>query len=202
MSSTRRIVVFDRVSADGYFAAPDGDLNWAVPDEQLDADGASGISGTDTMLFGRRTYDMFESFWPRAVKDARGPEDPHGPGRRSDAMSKMADWINEATKIVFSKTRKNVTWKNSRLVPEFNPADIAALKRAPGKDMMVFGSGSIVSQLTEHSLVDEYIFVVAPVFLGSGKSMIHDVTTRLKLRLLEAKAFETGNVRLRYAPAG
>ena len=201
MSSTRRIVVFDRVSADGYFAAPDGDLNWAVPDEQLDAEGASGISGTDTMLFGRRTYDMFESFWPRAVKDARGPEDPHGPGRRSEAISKMADWINEATKVVFSKTRKTVTWKNSRLVPELDPAEIAAMKRAPGKDIMVFGSGSIVSQLTEHALIDGYIFVVAPVFLGSGKSMIHDVTTRLKLKLLEAKAFETGNVRLRYAPA-
>src|SRR5262245_52659016 len=124
MSPTRRIVVFDRVSADGYFAAPDGDLNWAVPDEQLDADGAAGISNTDTMLFGRRTYDMFESFWPRAIKDARGPEDPHGPGRRSDAISRMADWINEATKVVFSRTRTSVSWKNSRLLPEFDAEEV------------------------------------------------------------------------------
>jgi len=200
MNSTRRIVTFDRVSADGYFAASDGNLDWAVPDEKLDAAGASGISDTDTMLFGRRTYDMFESFWPRAIKDANGPEDPHAHGRRSEAIAKMAGWINEAVKVVFSRTRKDVTWKNSRLITEFNPEEVAAMKRAPGKDIIVFGSGSIVSQLTQHGLIDEYIFVVAPVLLGGGKMMIHDVTTRSRLKLLEARAFDTGNVRLRYAP--
>jgi dihydrofolate reductase len=63
----------------------------------------------------------------------------------------------------------------------------------------VFGSGSIVSQLTEHGLIDEYWFIVAPVLLGSGKQVIHDVTKRATLQLLEAKAYDSGNVRLRYA---
>jgi dihydrofolate reductase len=195
----RRIVMFNRVSADGYFGGPDGNLDWVVPDDQLDAEGAAGISNTDTMLFGRRTYDMFESFWPRALADEKGPQDPHGPKRRSDAISKMAVWINDATKVVFSRTRKQVTWKNSRLVSEFDPQEIAAMKRTPGKDMIVFGSGSIVSQLTEHGLIDEYWFIVAPVLLGSGKQVIHDVTKRSTLQLLEAKAYDSGNVRLRYA---
>jgi dihydrofolate reductase len=200
MNPTRRIVMFNRVSADGYFGGPDGNLDWFVPDDQLDAEGASGISDTDTMLFGRRTYDMFESFWPHALADAKGPQDPHAAGRRSEAIRKMAVWINEATKVVFSRTRKDVTWKNSRLMPELDPREIAAMKRTPGKDMIVFGSGSIVSQLAEHGLIDEYLFIIAPVLLGSGKQLIHDVTKRSKLQLLEAKAYDSGNVRLRYAP--
>ena len=108
-------------------------------------------------------------------------------------------WINEATKLVFSKTRKDVTWKNSRRLAEFDPHEIEALKKQPGKDIMVFGSASIVSQLTEHGLIDEYHFVVTPTLLGSGRSLLSDVSKRSRLDLLEAKPYPSGNVRLRYA---
>jgi dihydrofolate reductase len=110
--------------------------------------------------------------------------------------------INDAAKLVFSRSRKEVTWKNSRLIPELDPRGIDAMKRQPGKDMIIFGSGSIVSQLTQHGLIDEYQLVVSPVLLGGGVSLIRDVPGRLKLQLLEAKAYPTGNVMLRYAPAG
>src|SRR6185295_14776349 len=109
------------------------------------------IPGSDnTILFGRRTYDLFEAFWPHALDDSATAPDPHMAGRRSEAVRGMAIWINEATKVVFSRTRKDVTWKNSRLFHEFDPSEIEALKRQPGKDMMIFGSGSIVSLLTQH----------------------------------------------------
>ena len=74
--SQRKIVVFDRVTADGYYAATDGNLNWAVPDDAIDEAALEGIPGTDTMLFGRRTYDQFESFWPRVANDAPNAPDP------------------------------------------------------------------------------------------------------------------------------
>ncbi len=74
------------------------------------------------------------------------------------------------------------------------------MKREPGKDIMVLGSGSIVSQLTEHGLIDEYQIVVGPLFLGRGRPLLRDVTRSTTLQLLEAQAFPQGNVLLRYAP--
>jgi len=71
--------------------------------------------------------------------------------------------------------------------------------RQPRKDMMIFGSGSIVSQLTQHGLIDEYQLVVCPILLGSGRPLLSDVTKSLPLDLLEAKAYPSGDVLLRYA---
>jgi dihydrofolate reductase len=195
----RRIVMFNRVTADGYFAGPDGNLAWVVPEEELDRSAAANLSGTDTILFGRRTYEMFEGFWPHALDDSLGAADPHNAGRRSPEMRAMAVWINEATKVVFSRTRKDVSWNNSRLLHEFDPREIEAMKREPGKDMMIFGSGSVVSQLTQHGLIDEYQFVVSPILLGNGRQLISGVPTSLKLELIEDRKYPSGNVMLRYA---
>ena len=196
----RKIIAFDRVSADGYFSTPDGKLDWTVPDEQLDRDtgGRAAEPGAGTMLFGRRTYEMFESFWPH-VLDA--PTDPHHAGRSSPAIRAMAEYINAATKIVFSKTRPDVTWSNSRLLRDVDPAEVEAIKNEPGKDIMIFGSGSVVSQLSALGLVDEYHLVVGPLLLGDGCSLVRGVGRQVPLELLEAKPYPSGNVVLRYARA-
>jgi dihydrofolate reductase len=197
--SKRKIVAFDRVSADGYFAASDGNLNWVVPDDAIDQAGVAGMASTDTMLFGRRTYEQFESFWPRVASDSPVAPDPHAQRRTSSALGAMAKWINEKTKIVFSTTRKEVTWNGSRLLGELDPRRIEDLKNESGKDMIIFGSGSLVSQLTEHGLIDEYMFVVCPVLLGSGKSLIRDVSKIVRLDLVDCTKFDSGNVVFRYA---
>lgn len=207
----QRIIAFNRVSVDGYFSAPDGSLGWVVPDPEMDrsimasADRvAATTTGPDsgTILFGRRTYEMFESFWPKAL-DASGQTapDPHGPGSASVEMRAMAVWINAARKVVFSRTRQSVTWSNSHLRAEFDPQEIEAMKRRPGSDILVFGSGSIASLLAQHDLIDEYQFVVSPLLLGAGRSLISGVRRSLALKLLEAKPFPSGNVMLRYARA-
>jgi dihydrofolate reductase len=201
MEAKRQIVMFNRVSADGYFARPDGNLDWFVPDDELDKAGAAGIPGTDTILFGRRTYDAFESFWPHVLDDSPTAPDPHAAGRRSPAIRAMAVWINEATKLVFSRTRKDVPWKNSRVIHDFDPREIEAMKKGPGKDMIIFGSGSIVTLLTQHGLIDEYRFVVNPIFLGNGRPLFGNLAKSTKLDLLEAKPYPSGNVMLRYARA-
>jgi len=199
MGSTRRIFTFDRVSADGYFSALDGNLNWAVPDDEVDNEGVAQMPDAGTILFGRRTYEMFESFWPKVADGQPMAPDPHRPARQTAAMHAMAVWINEAEKLVFSRTRKEFPWKNSRLLGELEAGEVEALKNQPGKDMIIFGSGSIVSELTTHGLIDEYQFVVNPVLLGNGRSLISGVGQNLKLKLLEAKTYNSGNVRLRYA---
>lgn len=195
----RRIVMFNRVTADGYFAGPDGNLDWVVPDEDVDKAGAAGIPRTDTILFGRRTYELFEGFWRHAVDGSSTAPDPHEAGRRSPEQRAFAIALNENTKLVFSRTLKDVTWRNSRLLHELDPHEIEAMKRQPGRDMIVFGSGSIVSQLTQHGLIDEYQFVVSPILLGNGRPLLSGVPKGLRLDLLEAKEYRSGNVLLRYA---
>ena len=194
----RRITMFNRVSADGYFAGPDGNLNWVVPDPEVDKEGVASIPDTDTVLFGRRTYEMFERFWPHVLQDSDTAPDPHVPGRQSSEVRAFAAMLNQATKLVFSRTLKKVSWKNSRLFPEFDPNAIAALKREPGKEMIIFGSGTIVSQLTEHGLIDEYHFVVSPILLGNGRTLLNGIPTSAKLKLAEAKTYPSGTVLLRY----
>jgi dihydrofolate reductase len=183
--------MFNRVTPEGYFSGPDG--NWqslAVPDPELDKSAAKGMPSVDTILLGRRTYEIFEAFWPHAL------ETPN----LSQEMRAMATTLNESTKIVFSRTLGDVTWKNSRLLHNVDPGEIKAMKQQPGKDMMILGSGSIVSQLTQHRLIDEYQFVISPVLLGRGQPLLSDVSTSMTLELKEAKAFRSGNIMLRYAP--
>ena len=198
----RRIVAFNNVSADGYFARTNGSLDWVVPDDDIGREGVSRSQGTGTILFGRRTYEMFESFWPHALADDKVAPDPHIRGRTSETMRAMAVFINDAVKIVFSRTLKNPTWKNTRVVPELDSRAIEALKREEGGDMMLFGSGSIASQLTAHRLIDEYQFVVNATILGAGKTLLHDVPNATRVELVEAKPHASGNVMLRYRPQG
>jgi dihydrofolate reductase len=175
----RRIVTFNWVTANGYFAGPDGSLRWVAPDDEQAKAAAESILGFDTVLFGRRTYELFEGFWEHRA---------------------MAIGLNEMTKVVFSRTLREVTWNNSRLLRELDPREIERMKTQPGKDMIIFGSGSIVSQLTRFKLIDEYQFVVCPIFLGSGRPLLGGVTKGLRLELLEAKEYRSGGVMLRYTP--
>lgn len=199
MGNARRIVMFNWVSVDGYFAGPDGNLDWVVPDEEQAKAAAKSISNFDTVLFGRRTYELFEGFWRHAVVDDTGTvPDPHHPGRRSSEHGTVAIALNRMTKVVFSRTLKDVTWRNSRLLRELDPGAIETMKGQPGKDMVIFGSGSIVSQLTQHELIDEYQFVVCPILRGNGQPFLRGVSKRLRLNLLEAKALPSGDVVLRY----
>ncbi len=197
----RRIVMFNQVTPEGFFSSPSGALDWTVQDDELNRANASGLSGgPGAMLFGRRTYQLFENFWPKALDDEHTAPDPHRPGERSPELRTMAVWINESEKIVVSRTLKQATWKNTRLIPELVPARVEALKQEPGGDIMIFGSGSIVTQLTAYGLIDEYQFVVDPVLLGGGRSLFGDLPGRVSLDLLEARAYPSGNVVLRYAP--
>lgn len=196
----RRILVFNRISADGSFAQADGDMRWMTQDDEVDKAVMSGPSTVDTFLFGRRTYELMASFWPTATEDA-GAEAPHGGGALSDEQRKMADGLNRMTKLVFSRMLEQATWKGARIVRELDPRVIAEMKQGPGQDMLILGSGSIVSQLTQHRLIDEYQLLVCPLVLGSGQPLFRDVAATVPLRLLEARAFTSGNVMLRYALA-
>jgi dihydrofolate reductase len=199
MGSIRRIVMFNWMTANGCFAGADGNLDWVVPDEEQAKAAVDGIPLFDTVLFGHRTYELFEKFWNHAVDDSSTAPDPHHPSERTKEHRAIAIWLNQVTKLVFSRSLKDVTWKNSRVLHEFDPREIETMKSQAGKDMIIFGSGSIVSQLTQHGLIDEYQFVVCPIFLGSGRPLLSGVSKNSRLELVEAKPYRSGDVMLRYA---
>jgi len=196
----RRISMFNQVSADGFFSDSKGGLDWVVSDPEIHEQAVSGMPQTDTILFGRKTYEMFASFWPTALKDQDEPG-PHGSRKADPAFAAMANWLNDTHKLVFSRSLKNPTWSHSEVVSELEPERIAAMKKTPGRGMLLFGSGSIVTQLSQHGLIDEYRFVVCPVLLGKGRTLLGDLSERVNLKLIEAKPFRSGNVMLTYGRA-
>jgi dihydrofolate reductase len=196
----RHIVIFEWMTADGYFAGTDGNLDWVVPDDAQARAAANEIERFDSVLFGRRTYELFAGFWPRVLdeEDTDTVPDPHHPARRSREHRRVAVALDAMTKLVFSRTLKEAGWKNSRIVGSFDPRAIEAMKRQPGKDMVVFGSGSIVSQLTEHGLIDEYQFVACPIFIGQGRPLLSGLSAPARLDLLDVRKYESGDLMLRY----
>ncbi|RDE17594.1 MAG: deaminase [Candidatus Thorarchaeota archaeon] len=191
----RRIVMLNRISIDGFFAGPNGEIDWFVPDPDVDkavhnleVDKATHeMMHLDTILFGRVTYEMFERHWPKVAADPTAPKEARA----------TADELSHMTKVVFSNTLKEVTWKNSRLVKGNVPEEVRKLKQGRGPGMIIFGSGTIVQQLAAERLIDEYLIIVTPVILGTGKPLFRDVK-RFNLRLLETRAFQSGNVLLHY----
>ena len=185
----RKITVFNRVSADGFFAGPKGEMDWFVHDPEVDK-AAHERMKPDTLLLGRVTYQLFESFWPHVLKDPKSPEE----------LRNLAEELNQMTKIVFSKTLKDVSWVNARLAGADIIKEVKGLKQGKGADITIFGSGSIVRQLADKGLIDEYLLVVTPVIMGKGQSMFTDIG-KFNLKLLETKAFKSGNVLLHYQKA-
>lgn len=188
----RKITMLNRISLDGFFAGPNGEIDWFIHDSEVDK-AAHGMGKTenrkaDTILFGRITYQMFENYWPNIVIDPNAPRETLA----------TANELNEMTKIVFSKTLKEVNWENSKLVKGNLIEEVRKLKQGKGNDMIIFGSGTIVNALAGKDLIDEYLFVVTPVILGAGKPLFREVK-RNTIKLLEAMDFQSGNVLLRYS---
>jgi dihydrofolate reductase len=181
------------VSLDGFFAGPNGEIDWMIQDPEVDQAlhepkaGETESAGSDTMLLGNVTYTMFENSWPQIAKDPNAPDELH----------KLADEVIGMTKLVFSRTRQEVPWENSILFHGNLVEEVEKLKQAKGTSIIVFGSGTIVQQLTNSGLIDEYYVAVTPVVLGKGKPLFGNVE-RLNLRLVETRSFKSGNVLLRY----
>jgi len=154
----RKVIVSMMVSLDGYFAGPNGEIDWHIVDEEFNEYAIDLLEKVDTILFGRVTYRLFENYWPAA---AINPS-------TSKSDLEIAHKINDANKIVFSKTLEKVEWKNTRLHKEIIPVEIENLKQQPGKDMVIYGSGSIVSAFTQFHLIDEYKIIVNPVVLATA----------------------------------
>ena len=181
-----KLVVFDSVTLDGYFTDKNNDMSWAhKSDPEWNEFASQNASGEGTLLFGRITYELMASYWPTSHAMKNDPA--------------IAEGMNQMPKIVFSKTLNKVTWNNTRLVKEGLAAEVRKLKKELNDDITILGSGTIVSQLSQERLIDEYHFALIPIVLGQGRTLFEGVTEKLPLKLTKTRTFNNGNVMLYYA---
>jgi dihydrofolate reductase len=182
----RKVNAFNFVTLNGYFEGPKGDISWHKHGAEESEYAMEGLKSGGTLLFGRVTYEMMASYWPTpdAIKNA----------------PIVADGMNNAEKIVFSRTLKKVEWNNARLVKDNIVEEIKKMKRMSGKDMTLLGSGSILTQFAEHGLIDEYQIMVDPVVLGEGTAIFKGIKHKLDLKLTMTRTFKSGVVLLCYQP--
>jgi dihydrofolate reductase len=189
----RKIVLTEWISLDGYVAGPDNNMSFvgeSFNDEMGQYEDAY-VTGGDTLMLGRVTYDSFAGSWPYVPDKADAPEEEKAYARKLNAMRK----------IVFSRTLASADWNNSLLLREIDPGSIKQLKQEQGKNILMYGSASIVQQLTNLGLIDEYQLLVHPVVLGGGKPLLKDIAETQRLKLVSARPFKSGVVLLTYQRA-
>jgi dihydrofolate reductase len=192
-----RLVLQTFLTLDGVMQAPGGPNEdpaggfphggWQVPyvDDELMRIIADWFGNADAFLLGRRTYEIFAAHWPRVT----------------DENDAVAHRLNTLPKHVASRTRDSLTWHNSSLIEGDAAEAVAELKRRPGNELQVHGSGGLAQTLMRHDLIDEYRLLTSPVVLGSGRRLFMDPRA-VALRLLSTSATKSGVVVTTYQPTG
>jgi dihydrofolate reductase len=180
----RRLIMWNMVTLDGYF---EGSKSWDIGwhelgwGEELERLSIEQTGAADMILFGRVTYEGMAAYWPSATGE-------------------VADIVNAIPKVVFSKTLARADWNNTRLVSGDAGQEVLRLKQQPGKELLIFGSAQLTASLMRAGLIDEYRLGLNPVVLGAGRPLFQSEAGGMKMKLLEARALQTGCVLLRYAP--
>jgi dihydrofolate reductase len=184
----RSLIVFNHVSLDGYFVDKKGDMRWAhKQDPEWNEFVAGNARGNGVLLFGRVTYEMMASYWPTPMAAQNSPA--------------VAEHMNNLQKVVFSRTLDKASWNNTKLVKGDLAMEVRKMKQESGQGLVIMGSGTIVSQLAQGGLIDEFQIVVCPIVIGSGKTLFEGVTEKLNLKLTKSRTFGNGNVYTCYEPA-
>lgn len=180
----RRVTASFFMSLDGVVDAPH---EWHFPymDREAQADSLAGVAGVDTILLGRATYEEWEGFWP-----AQGSSNP------------MAEFFNTTPKLVASTTRDSLDWDGSTLIAGEVATAVEDLKRQPGEEIAIYGSGALVRSLLSADLIDELHLMIHPIVVGRGKHLFEDGGQPKGLELVDSKIYGTGMLGLTYRSAG
>jgi dihydrofolate reductase len=192
----RKIVVFNSLTLDGVMQAPgrpDEDVRggfpyggWATPyaDPEMGRAAGESMATTGGLLFGRRTYEDFYSVWPHQTDNP------------------FTEVLNNAQKYVASRTLKEpLPWMNSSLLKGDIPEAVSALKAQQGKDLVILGSGELIQTLMQHRLIDQYMLLIHPLILGTGRKLFKDGSPYSTLQLVDSKTTPNGVVIATYQPA-
>lgn len=180
----RKVSMFNNVTLDGFFEGLGHDISWARHDPDSRSFAEEQINQPGTILFGRITYELMASTWPTAGAIQSNPL--------------VAGFMNNSSKVVFSNTLARADWQNTRLVRGDAAEEVAKLKNQNGSDMIIFGSGKLVSSLAKKNLIDEYQFMVNPVSIGRGTTLFAGLDTLIELEFVSSRELKNGNVLLVY----
>ena len=163
-------------------------MSWHNVDAEFNDFAIPQMMEADTILFGKRTYQLMEAFWPSPAGLEGDPE--------------VADLMNNTPKVVVSSSLKKVTetehWNNVRLISTNGAKELQKLKEQPGKDIIVLASSNLCVSLIEWGLLDEIRIMENPVAIGDGTTLFHGLKKRVKFRLVQERTFQSGNALLTY----
>lgn len=179
-----KLLVFNFVTVNGLYKGSYDDISWHRHGEEEGEYSMESLRKENILVFGRITYQMMESYWANHLTLQTNPV--------------VAQTMNENEKIVFSRTLQKAEWNNTRLFSDNLLDNIKKLKQESTKDLAILGSGSLVNQLTNEGLVDEYQLMVDPIALGEGTPLFKGITQKLELRLTQSRVFKSGVVVLTY----
>ncbi|HKP97529.1 MAG TPA: dihydrofolate reductase family protein [Fibrobacteria bacterium] len=186
----RKLVLEEWVSLDGYAADKDGKLDFFPSTEAnkfSDQDQLRFMETIDTILLGRKTYQLFTEFWPTATPD----------------KEIIADKLNGTPKIVFSNTLREAPWgkwPRAQVMPGDAVKAVKEMKERDGKDLVLWGSLSLAQSFIRENLIDEYHIQVCPTLVGGGRPLFPDLDRYANLKLVDSRKYDTGVMFLRYEP--
>jgi dihydrofolate reductase len=184
-----KIISFMHISLDGFVGGPNGEMDWIKINQDIFDYGAKRISETDTALYGRKTFQMMEAYWPTAA-------DKPNATKHDIEHSK---WYSKIHKIVLSKSLNDDNFNNTTIIRDNLSERINDLKQQSDKEILVFGSPSATHSLMQLDLIDGYWLFVNPIILGNGIPLFKNVQEKIKLNLLSTKQFDCGVTELNYS---
>lgn len=175
---------FTFISLNGYYKGKNEDISWHRHGMEESKYSAKSLKTESILVFGRVTFEMMESFWQTDLAYEMDPATAKG--------------MNESEKIVFSKTIKKSNWNNTKVVNKDLISEVKKLKKSSKKDLTILGSGSLIKQLSEHKLIDEYQIMLDPTAIGEGETLFKNIKNKLDLKLQKSKVFKSGVILLIY----
>lgn len=184
----RKLFSFMHISLDGFVAGPNGEMDWIKVDQEIFDFVENRISAGDTAMYGRKTFEMMEAYWPTAAVQPNA-------SKHDRVHSK---WYMNAHKIVLSKSMKSTTAKNAKIISENLVENIKAIKQEQGPEILLFGSPTATHSLHQLNMIDGYWLFLNPVILGTGIPLFKNIQNKTTLKLLSTHQFSNGVVELNY----
>jgi dihydrofolate reductase len=188
----RNLIFFMHTSLDGFVAGLNGEMDWINLDNEMFDFVATMTDQADTALYGRVTYEMMQSYWPKAG------EQPNA----SKHDKEHSAWYNKVSKVVLSKTISEKGLDNTIVISDQLSDNINKLKQSRNggrKNILIFGSPGASQSLLNQGLIDEFWLFVNPIILGQGMPLFKNITGTTKLKFVESKTFPCGVIALHYA---
>lgn len=177
----RRVILDLAVTLDGFIEGPNGEVDWCIMDPDMDF--KKFLNQIDTILYGRKSYDIWGKYIPK--------------NEDSDTDKEMWRLVHSKEKYVFSRTQKE-TDNRAILINDNIVEEVNKLKKKPGRDIWLYGGSSLITTFISLGLVDEFRLSVHPIILGEGKPLFIDINKRINLQIVETKKFSSGVVQLIY----